>query len=582
MSTPISLPPDQRSTDQDHDFLNETTPLLLSQTRSQEPANVEAVVVPIQSEVKSVGDNTLTEAKKWPRSTRWLILLCAFITSLTFGVTQAPILWVFRVMTCDAYYRHHPSENLSATSVSLTPFFPELFAPTANDIHIESDRCAIHAIDASTALSMALLGGSTTLFGVLNLFLTGNLIKRIGLRYALLVQLLFAAIRLFIQNIAVELGEDAGILLFQCSQIVSVIGGPSGYILVLNSYITEVVDHEARTAALGILQGNMLFGSASGFLLGGLVSDAFGIKAPFRLTFLLFLSSAAYAFMTLPSITPQKADPVESKLRPRRRGCGRLFGPLAVFLPKKFLGSDNIVRTEYGSLLLACGVFLGINATGYLPTLLQLYSMDEFGFTAKENGSLIFMYSVLRGLFLTIAFPRIIKFGRSWTIRNQEKARLARQQVNEAERLLPEHSSADQVSDRAPEKQDMMFTFDLQYARFSLVLDGLFTVLCSFVCQGWQMYLMATILPFAAGTGSAAKGTILQMVGNSASMNERTDALAGVGLIENIARLSTSMRAPLMFDRPRMLTSCQLSCSALSLLDLLTLADWSLSSCVMP
>lgn len=74
----------------------------------------------------------------------------------------------------------------------------------------------------------------------------------------------------------------------------------------------------------------------------------------------------------------------------------------------------------------------------------------------------------------------------------------------------------------------------------SLIADGLLTLLCSFVRQGWQMYLVAAVLPFAAGTGSASKGTILQMVGSGASSSERTDALAGVSLVENMARLSTS------------------------------------------
>ena len=54
------------------------------------------------------------------------------------------------------------------------------------------------------------------------------------------------------------------------------------------------------------------------------------------------------------------------------------------------------------------------------------------------------------------------------------------------------------------------------------------------------MYLVAAVLPFAAGTGSASKGTILQMVGSSATSAERTDALAGVSLVENMARLSTT------------------------------------------
>lgn len=69
---------------------DETTPLLLTQTRSQEPAAVESVPVPIETELKSVDENEASETKKWPNSTRWLILLCAFITNLSFGVTQAP------------------------------------------------------------------------------------------------------------------------------------------------------------------------------------------------------------------------------------------------------------------------------------------------------------------------------------------------------------------------------------------------------------------------------------------------------------------------------------------------------------
>lgn len=444
-------------------------------------------------------------------------------------------------MTCDAYYRHHPSETPPSfpSSASLTSLTSSIFAATPTQI--EGDRCAIRAIDSSTALSMSLLGASTTVFGVINLFLTGNLIKRIGLKSTLVIQILFPAVRLFVQNIAIELGEDAGILLFQCSQMVSVLGGPSGYVLVLNNYITEVIDYEGRTAALGVLQGCMMFGSATGFLAGGLLSDFLGIKAPFRLTFLLFLSSCAYAAICLPSIAPEKPDNLQSQNKPKRSGLARVFGPLSVFLPKKFVGNDNVIRTEYGCFLLAVGVFLGINATGYIPTLLQLYATDEFGFKAKENGYLIFMYSLLRGLFLTLAFPRLIKLGRSWSEKRKEKARIASKEAEEQERLLSPQDNATKPANENGEKKEQRFEFDLQYARFSLIADGCLTLLCSFVREGWEMYLVAAVLPFAAGTSSAAKGTILQMVGSSATSNEKTDALAGVSLVENIARLSTSM-----------------------------------------
>lgn len=80
------------------------------------------------------------------------------------------------------------------------------------------------------------------------------------------------------------------------------------------------------------------------------------------------------------------------------------------------------------------------------------------------------------------------------------------------------------------------FKFDLFYTRYSLILDGVITGFATFITQGWQMFLVALALPLAAGTGSAAKGTILQMC----PANERVDALKAITLLEMIARLVTS------------------------------------------
>lgn len=159
------------------------------------------------------------------------------------------------------------------------------------------------------------------------------------------------------------------------------------------------------------------------------------------------------------------------------------------------------------------------------------------------------MYSMLRGVFLTFAFPELIALGRKRTMKRKESRSHARnvegsgsperQPLLEAEPGPNTPIQAD--TDTAKEhRKEQPFTFDLTYTRFSLLADALLTLLCSFAREGWQMYLVAAVLPFAAGTGSASKGTILQMVGASASSAERTDALAGVSLVENMARLSTS------------------------------------------
>ena len=158
------------------------------------------------------------------------------------------------------------------------------------------------------------------------------------------------------------------------------------------------------------------------------------------------------------------------------------------------------------------------------------------------------MYSLLRGIFLTFAFPQLIAAGRKLTTKKESNARHFRNtqgsESPEREPLLTTQThqvtAAETSANKDEAEKEQTFTFDLTYTRFSLVADGLLTLLCSFVRQGWEMYLVAAVLPFAAGTGSAAKGTILQMVGASASSRERTDALTGVSLVENMARLSTS------------------------------------------
>ncbi|KIX93995.1 uncharacterized protein Z520_10332 [Fonsecaea multimorphosa CBS 102226] len=550
-------PSSRRASSVHREELEETAPHLLDRTGSQEFSVVESVAV---QEISTEDETPDVPTATWPRSVRYLVMICAFLTSLSFGVTQVPLLYVFRLMTCDAYYKDHPSGVLHGverpsttgtwTSILSAVVVPSVYS-TSPGIGDDSDRCSIHPIESATALSVSLLGASTLVFGTLNLFLTGSLIKRIGVKPTLMTQVFFPAVRLLVQNVGVEVWGNAGIIIIQCSQIVTIVGGPSGYMLALNTLITDVVEHEGRTAALGRLTGSMMFGSALGFLLGGVVAEAFDMKTPFRLTLMLFLTSCAYVFVFLPHIPPQPTevdtDSIKAKKTKKISAVTKFFGPLMVFAPRKFVTREGMVRTEYGAFLLAWGVFLGILATGYLPTLLQLYSTDVFDFGTQQNGGLIFMYSMLRGVFLAFVFPKLIAIGRKWTLKSEERHMANTEDARPSERapLLAESraqagTSNVHDSEDKEDQKEQTFAFDLTYTRFSLIADGLLTLLCSFVRQGWQMYLVAAVLPFAAGTGSAAKGTVLQMVGSSASSSERTDALAGISLVENMARLATT------------------------------------------
>lgn len=377
------------STDQHnhlHPHLDDTASLSLSRTRSQEFDFTESVAIQEVAAEDSSSESSLDSAEQdtviWGWHVRYLVFLCAFLTSLSFGVTQVPLVYVFRLMTCDAYHKDHahteppllvrptqyPGGQFLSYALAPETFYPSMYKSTA------VDRCSNHAIETSTALSISLLGASTTIFGILNLFLTNSLIKKIGLKATLLIQIFFPAVRLLIQNVGVEVWGSTGINIIQWSQVVSIVGGPSGYLLVLNTFITEVVEHEGRTAALGRLNGSMMFGAASGFLLGGILAEDFGIKAPFRLTFVLFLSSSVFVALALPHVPPAegKASETEQTNSNRRTTIfKKFFKPLTVFAPRKFIGKDGVIRTEYGACLLACGVYLGILATGENIMMIQ-------------------------------------------------------------------------------------------------------------------------------------------------------------------------------------------------------------------
>jgi hypothetical protein len=434
-------------------------------------------------------------------------------------LTVERLVYVFRVMTCDEYYETHPE-----------PFSRS------------RDRCDLPEIGSSTSKAVALLGFSTTLFGVPNLFLTGYTIKKFGIKTALLIQVSWVAVRLLIQNAGVEVGKGAGIIIIQCSQIITIIGGPVGYLLALNSFITEVVTSSERTPSLGRLQGYALCGSATGYLFGGLLSDWFSIKAPFRVALVLFSFCSLYIFLVLPW-TPPNAN-IETRTS---QGIAKFFGPLKKFAPQKWVLRNGTVQTEYGALLLGIGVFFGILATGYITVLLQMYSTDVLGFGAGENGVLVSLNFFLRGLFLAIAFPRIIKAGRIW-LKDRTKSKSPSIVHTPTESIVEIPTEPDDIAavDEAAQEpidrvksndDDVSYDFDLFYCKFSLILDGILTGAATFVRQGWQIYVVAILIPFAAGTGSASKGTILQMCPAS----DRVEALSGITLIEMIARLSTSM-----------------------------------------
>ncbi|KAK7998457.1 FK506-binding protein 1 [Apiospora arundinis] len=461
-------------------------------------------------------------SKLWSRiwSTPNRVVFAGFLITLSFSVTQVPLFYMFHVMECDIFYSKHP------------PF------------QGIGDRCSRNEIAAGTATQFSILGMSTTFCGTLNLFVSGWMVKRYGPRLALMMQTTIPAIRVLLQILGVQAGGEAGIMIIQTTQLVTILGGPAGYILVVNTIAGEVVEPLQRTALFGRLQGMIMLGMSLGLWVGGMIGDRYGIQSPFLTAFCLFCCASVYARVALPYISPES---LTDGKKSTAKGVSGFLAPLKVLAPQRLLLHSGQTRKHYGVFFLCCGIFLGVVATGYAPILIQMYATAEFGFTQADNGYLMAGNALMRAFFLIVLFPRIIAAGRKWFARHAVKGLRSKRDPETPPEIPTDPGQFDAPSAGQGEEEPVIpeipdprieklaSQFDLFFLRWSLVVDGLLTAMTAFATQGWHVYIAAFILPFGSGSAPAAKGVITEMCPKS----QRTDALNAVTLVENIARLAT-------------------------------------------
>ncbi|KAK3343396.1 hypothetical protein B0T25DRAFT_485703 [Lasiosphaeria hispida] len=455
------------------------------------------------------------------------ILLAGFLITLAFSFTQVPIFYVFYMMECDVYYATHP--------------------PFAGP---PGDRCMPSEITARTSTDFAVLAMSTTFCGTLNLFVAGWTVKKVGPRLALMVQTFVPAIRVATQILGVVAGGTAGIAIFQYTQLITIIGGPAGYILVINIIAGEIVTPVRRTVVFGMLQGCIMLGQGVGYLTGGIIGDAFGIRRPFETAFFSFLLATLYVEFALPYISPESM----SNGKPEVKGLAAFFAPLKVIAPQKFqLQSGKIIK-HYGVVFLCLGVFFAVLATDYAPLLIQMYATAVFQFTQGDNGLLMSGFACMRAVFLIFLFPRIITHGRTWYLSRHPTSQPpssppappipAHLPTRPEELEAPIGTLAEQEpTPSPPSSSDAGTAFDLFFLRWSLVVDGAMTMLAALATRKWHIYLAAYLLPLASGSAPAAKGVMTEMC----APEMRADALNALTLVENIARLATQGLFGLVF-----------------------------------
>jgi hypothetical protein len=177
------------------------------------------------------------------------MLLVVFSLSFTFGLTNTPMLYAYRVLTCQEYYRHNKPYHGKGDQCAI----PEVDVRTAQAVSV-SECSTRHDAQRGTQLippETLPVVTLTTIGGVLNLLTTGWLQRNYGVKATMIHQSIWPLLRNAGQILGIWKGGKTGLLFFQLTQGFMILGGGPGYLLSANNYVGAVVEPSARTGSFG-------------------------------------------------------------------------------------------------------------------------------------------------------------------------------------------------------------------------------------------------------------------------------------------------------------------------------------------
>lgn len=196
--------------------------------------------------------------------------------------------------------------------------------------------------------------------------------------------------------------------------------GSALYMTGAQIYLIDIAGDAQRARYIATNQGALLVGVSVGPAIGGLLADAYGLRAPFLVVGAGAVITALYGFLRLPETlgtgaVPTDADPdragtgpvddiVDEATDPEPAAAGRKLPPLSFVLSRQFVAVGIVTFAIFSV------------RSGFRQTLVPLVGVDKYGLDTGDLGLLFTALGIVGLVLIGPAGWAADRFGRKPSI----------------------------------------------------------------------------------------------------------------------------------------------------------------------
>lgn len=186
--------------------------------------------------------------------------------------------------------------------------------------------------------------------------------------------------------------------------------GSAMYMTGAQIYLSDISTPANRARFIGTNQGALLLGTSIGPAVGGVLAEAFGLRAPFIVVGIAALFAMAHAYFRIPETRHLAVAAIEAD---RAAAAARMPGvpvPVERFAWFRFATSRDFLAISF----VVMAIFL--TRTAGRQTLMPLYAAEVLHMSPGALGALFTVMALINVVLLAPSAVIADKFGRKWSI----------------------------------------------------------------------------------------------------------------------------------------------------------------------